>query len=72
MSKTTTIVFMALLLFFSFSQAIRHDPSVIKEDVEKSLAYGKGCEGVEAEECLERRTLVAHTDYIYTQKEPHH
>ncbi|KAH7660949.1 Phytosulfokine protein [Dioscorea alata] len=71
MSKTTTIVFMALLLFFSFSQAIRHDPS-LKEDVEKSLAYGKGCEGVEEEECLERRTLVAHTDYIYTQKEPHH
>ena len=28
----------------------------------------RGCEGGEgAEECLMRRTLVAHTDYIYTQ-----
>uniref|UniRef100_A0A0A8ZM46 Phytosulfokine n=1 Tax=Arundo donax TaxID=35708 RepID=A0A0A8ZM46_ARUDO len=28
----------------------------------------RGCEGgEEAEECLMRRTLVAHTDYIYTQ-----
>ncbi|OVA10677.1 Phytosulfokine [Macleaya cordata] len=26
------------------------------------------CEGVGEEECLMRRTLVAHTDYIYTQK----
>jgi len=25
------------------------------------------CEGEEGEECLMRRTLVAHTDYIYTQ-----
>uniref|UniRef100_A0A8I7BCS2 Phytosulfokine n=3 Tax=Hordeum vulgare subsp. vulgare TaxID=112509 RepID=A0A8I7BCS2_HORVV len=28
----------------------------------------RGCEGgEEVEECLMRRTLVAHTDYIYTQ-----
>ncbi|KAF4347801.1 hypothetical protein G4B88_012914 [Cannabis sativa] len=27
------------------------------------------CEGVEEEECLMRRTLAAHTDYIYTQKQ---
>ena len=28
----------------------------------------EGCEGEEeGEECLMRRTLVAHTDYIYTQ-----
>lgn len=28
----------------------------------------RGCEGGEGvEECLMRRTLVAHTDYIYTQ-----
>ena len=26
------------------------------------------CEGVNEEECLMRRTLVAHVDYIYTQK----
>lgn len=27
------------------------------------------CGGVSEEDCLERRTLLAHTDYIYTQKE---
>ncbi|XP_062083089.1 phytosulfokines-like [Humulus lupulus] len=29
----------------------------------------ESCEGVEEEECLMRRTLAAHTDYIYTQKQ---
>lgn len=28
----------------------------------------EGCQGIEEEECLQRRTLAAHTDYIYTQK----
>ncbi|KAK9061919.1 hypothetical protein SSX86_019103 [Deinandra increscens subsp. villosa] len=28
----------------------------------------EGCEGIGEDECLMRRTLVAHTDYIYTQK----
>ncbi|KAM1048332.1 hypothetical protein ACFX13_028147 [Malus domestica] len=29
---------------------------------------GESCEGVTEEECLMRRTLAAHVDYIYTQK----
>ncbi|KAJ6848825.1 phytosulfokines isoform X1 [Iris pallida] len=29
------------------------------------------CEGVSEKECLTRRTLVAHTDYIYTQRDHH-
>ncbi|KAK9066984.1 hypothetical protein SSX86_014308 [Deinandra increscens subsp. villosa] len=33
-----------------------------KDDVEES------CEGVGKEECLMRRILVAHLDYIYTQE----
>ncbi|KAD7479318.1 hypothetical protein R6Q59_008189 [Mikania micrantha] len=28
----------------------------------------EGCEGIDEDECLMRRILVAHTDYIYTQK----
>ncbi|KAB2617697.1 phytosulfokines 3-like [Pyrus ussuriensis x Pyrus communis] len=28
----------------------------------------ESCEGVGEEECLMRRTLAAHVDYIYTQK----
>ncbi|KAF7847568.1 hypothetical protein BT93_L2833 [Corymbia citriodora subsp. variegata] len=31
---------------------------------------GESCKGVGEEECLVRRTLAAHIDYIYTQK--HH
>ena len=33
-----------------------------KVDIDES------CEGVGKEECLMRRTLAAHVDYIYTQK----
>ncbi|PKA54252.1 Phytosulfokine [Apostasia shenzhenica] len=29
-----------------------------------------GCGGLGEEECLMRRTLAAHTDYIYTQEKP--
>lgn len=36
---------------------------------EANMDVGEGCEGVGEEECLMRRTLAAHTDYIYTQKE---
>ncbi|PWA76367.1 phytosulfokine 3 [Artemisia annua] len=32
-----------------------------KDDVDET------CEGVRKEECLTRRTLAAHLDYIYTQ-----
>ncbi|KAF5942795.1 hypothetical protein HYC85_020437 [Camellia sinensis] len=30
----------------------------------------ESCEGVNKEKCLIKRTLVAHIDYIYTQKPP--
>uniref|UniRef100_A0ACD5TVM9 Uncharacterized protein n=1 Tax=Avena sativa TaxID=4498 RepID=A0ACD5TVM9_AVESA len=36
-----------------------------QEDQEQPMTECEGGEGVE--ECLMRRTLVAHTDYIYTQ-----
>lgn len=29
----------------------------------------ESCKGIGEEECLMRRTLAAHLDYIYTQKE---
>ncbi|KAG8081377.1 hypothetical protein GUJ93_ZPchr0007g5824 [Zizania palustris] len=40
------------------------------EDVEAEKVDGVGCEGLGEEECMARRTLAAHTDYIYTQQ--HH
>lgn len=40
-------------------------------EAEKSMeVVGGSCEGAaDKDECLMRRTLAAHTDYIYTQKQ---
>ncbi|KAJ8460057.1 hypothetical protein OPV22_032983 [Ensete ventricosum] len=41
------------------------------QGVEKEMVGRmEGCEGAGEDECLVRRTLAAHTDYIYTQE--HH
>ncbi|KAH7575428.1 hypothetical protein JRO89_XS02G0108600 [Xanthoceras sorbifolium] len=37
-------------------------------DVEAEKLLEEKCEGAGEEECLMRRTLAAHVDYIYTQK----
>ncbi|KAL5197121.1 hypothetical protein ABZP36_000633 [Zizania latifolia] len=71
---------LAVLLLASFATAIRPEPEttaanakVVVAPDEKEAAeedFVVGCEGVGEEECMARRTLVAHTDYIYTQQ--HH
>lgn len=39
------------------------------KEAAKSESDDESCEGVDGrEECLMRRTLAAHVDYIYTQK----
>ncbi|XP_030455814.1 phytosulfokines 3-like [Syzygium oleosum] len=43
-----------------------HHERVEAEHVE---GVEESCEGVGEEECLTRRTLAAHLDYIYTQKQ---
>ncbi|KAJ1377863.1 Phytosulfokine [Sesbania bispinosa] len=75
MFKLTTLFTLALLLSFTLSFASRPNPgSSLPEDVannkiSKAELDDENCEGVEAtEECLTRRTLAAHLDYIYTQK----
>ncbi|XP_021911419.1 phytosulfokines 3 [Carica papaya] len=79
MAKFTTLFMIALLLCATLSYAARPDPvffsassaSPVKtqfEGVEGEMAE-ESCEGLGEEECLMRRTLVAHTDYIYTQKQ---
>ncbi|URE48710.1 Phytosulfokine precursor protein (PSK) [Musa troglodytarum] len=77
MSKEATFVFISFLLFASFlahagGRPVPVDPKETRlQDVEKEMAErGEECEGVGEDECLMRRTLVAHTDYIYTQE--HH
>ncbi|RZC62803.1 hypothetical protein C5167_024578 [Papaver somniferum] len=42
----------------------QHQADGDQEDVNEET----NCEGVGGDECLMRRTLIAHTDYIYTQK----
>ncbi|XP_020676365.1 phytosulfokines 5-like [Dendrobium catenatum] len=67
-------IFMTLLLCISSTHAASRHPAAD----EPSSAQGfdeeqadLSCDGVGEEECLMRRTLVAHIDYIYTQGKIH-
>ncbi|XP_018437495.1 phytosulfokines 3 [Raphanus sativus] len=79
MAKFTTIFIMALLLCSTLTYAARLTPTTTtfssREDsvkeTEGDKAEEESCEGIEEDECLIRRTLVAHTDYIYTQNHKH-
>ncbi|KAA8537871.1 hypothetical protein F0562_027549 [Nyssa sinensis] len=73
MSKASTLFMVALLLLFMLTCAARPGRSLVKIQSLDAEAENIGvdeasCEGVDKEECLMRRTLVAHVDYIYTQK----
>ncbi|WOL15405.1 phytosulfokines 3 [Canna indica] len=74
MSKRTILVFILLLLLFAPS-AHEGRPILLNQEVEmkeKKESNVEACEGaVGKDECLARRTLAAHTDYIYTQEEHH-
>ncbi|KAG4962541.1 hypothetical protein JHK85_039988 [Glycine max] len=74
MSKVVTLFTLALLLSFNLIHASRPNPSLnvvysSHEDVAatKEEIDEESCEEG-TEECLIRRTLAAHVDYIYTQK----
>ncbi|GMP27676.1 hypothetical protein CsSME_00003559 [Camellia sinensis var. sinensis] len=79
MSKATTTLFiLSLLLCYALSDAARPQPLPLQDTLVKTQHLGdetqqvemvdESCEGVGEEECLMRRTLAAHVDYIYTQK----
>ncbi|KAJ1690089.1 hypothetical protein LUZ63_014244 [Rhynchospora breviuscula] len=70
MARQITIVLVAFLLFATLTQGARvpdakthHHKNVEKDAAEK---MDSSCEGLSEEDCL-AKTLVAHTDYIYTQ-----
>ncbi|KAL3618895.1 hypothetical protein CASFOL_037123 [Castilleja foliolosa] len=70
MSKATAFFVVALLLFFTLCSAARLGPTVRdKVKVDKAQLINESCQGVGEDECLMRRTLTAHIDYIYTQKQ---
>ncbi|QCD99048.1 Phytosulfokine [Vigna unguiculata] len=73
MCKLATLFTLALLLSFNLIHASRPNPSLENGGVAKVDIEDENCEEG-AEECLRKRTLIAHIDYIYTQdgKEGHH
>ncbi|KAK8652910.1 hypothetical protein V6N13_126933 [Hibiscus sabdariffa] len=62
-------LFVLTLLLSSLSYAARTVPneSLTKTQAEVAVAEDS-CEGIAEDDCLMRRTLAAHLDYIYTQK----
>ncbi|KAK3411918.1 phytosulfokines 3 [Eucalyptus grandis] len=80
MAKMVTLFLMISLLLCSFSAfGGRPEPGFPQEntmtshherfEAEHVEGVEESCEGVGEEECLTRRTLAAHLDYIYTQKQ---
>ncbi|XP_059293482.1 phytosulfokines 3 [Lycium ferocissimum] len=81
MSKaSTSFFFIILVLCFTLSYASRPEPAFHgatlnkidqHQDVveSKQVATEESCKGGQDEECLERRNLAAHLDYIYTQNQ---
>ncbi|KAI3525491.1 hypothetical protein L1887_04327 [Cichorium endivia] len=78
--RVTTLCMIAILLLSMLSCTIARPTPTFKdvtpvethhtdEEVAKSRTE-EICTGPGEEECLMRRTLAAHLDYIYTRKEP--
>uniref|UniRef100_A0A7N0THX5 Phytosulfokine n=1 Tax=Kalanchoe fedtschenkoi TaxID=63787 RepID=A0A7N0THX5_KALFE len=67
-----TIFVATLLISAAITSAARPSPTF--DDVESKavevLSDDVGCEGLGVEACLEKETSNAHTDYIYTQRQP--
>ncbi|XP_028772811.1 phytosulfokines 3-like [Neltuma alba] len=80
MGKLAALFFTTIFLCYVMSQASRPQPAFLKDsspktphlgvesEAEHELTVEERCEGIGEEECLIRRTLAAHVDYIYTQK----
>ncbi|XP_057981582.1 phytosulfokines-like [Malania oleifera] len=77
MAKLTALFMIALLLCFTaYAAATRSEPALAGGSLattqsgvgEAGHAGGdESCEGLGEEECLKKRSLEAHLDYIYTQ-----
>ncbi|KAI3958870.1 hypothetical protein MKX01_023546 [Papaver californicum] len=78
MSKIASVSVIILAFFFvSLTHAARPEPTVLPNNSLAESQHGEdievedsefSCDGVGKEECLRRKTLMAHVDYIYTQK----
>ncbi|XP_008237502.1 PREDICTED: phytosulfokines 3-like [Prunus mume] len=74
MARVKALIFLAVLLCSTLVYAARPEPDFSAATSAKTQIEGvetevdESCEGAGEEECLMRRTLAAHVDYIYTQK----
>ncbi|KAF8365147.1 hypothetical protein HHK36_032835 [Tetracentron sinense] len=76
MAKIFIFIFLILALLILSCTASRpiptnttspeSDPQMVPA-LEESSVDGDECEGLESEECVMRKSMVDHTDYIYTQ-----
>ncbi|GLT46829.1 hypothetical protein SLA2020_205590 [Shorea laevis] len=68
----TQLMVMVLLLCTTFTYAARPEPAFAnytpETQLEDEVAVKESCEGVGEEDCLMRRNLAIHLDYVYTQK----
>ncbi|KAF5747283.1 Phytosulfokines 3 precursor family protein [Tripterygium wilfordii] len=77
--KVATFFILSLLLCCSTLSAIaaRPEPAFADGSLAKTQSgvveghAEDSCEGIGEDECLMRRTLAAHIDYIYTQDQSH-
>ncbi|KAH6799574.1 hypothetical protein C2S51_036058 [Perilla frutescens var. frutescens] len=75
MSKITIMtVFFAALLCCSAARLrgpTLRDEAVAEQQLKaeaKGVEVEESCDGIGEEECLRRKTIAAHLDYIYTQR----
>ncbi|EOY01523.1 hypothetical protein QUC31_013742 [Theobroma cacao] len=77
MAKSKTFAFLMLaLLVLSTAQSRLLSTSILQQSDEPQMPFSlpessysdDECKGLDGEECLIRRSLAAHTDYIYTQE----
>nr|GLL48959.1 phytosulfokines-like [Ipomoea trifida]GMD80777.1 phytosulfokines 3-like [Ipomoea batatas]GMD94655.1 phytosulfokines 3-like [Ipomoea batatas]GMD96416.1 phytosulfokines 3-like [Ipomoea batatas]GMD99478.1 phytosulfokines 3-like [Ipomoea batatas] len=69
MSRVSSIIILAFLLSTTLAFAVRpldHPTQLNVQGVGAEIEEEK-CGGLDEDECLKRRTLNAHLDYIYTQ-----
>ncbi|XP_027347905.1 phytosulfokines [Abrus precatorius] len=72
MTKVTALFF-TLFLCYMLTHAIRPEPAFHHQSLPNAHRQSvevvdESCEDVGEDECLMKRTLAAHVDYIYTQK----
>ncbi|RDX79891.1 Phytosulfokines 3, partial [Mucuna pruriens] len=69
--RKITVLFLCCMITITLSA--RPEPALDREPLvaiqhQDVVEVDESCEGIKDDECLMRRTLAAHIDYIYTQK----